>query len=1250
MQKNVRIECPRCSQPLGRFDGHIGYCAVHKWVSPLGLGYDAEARKRNDEDAARAEAERMEQIRKEQEEEELQRQQAHQRAVQKAMTVVVALCLMVAAVVFFIVRPSLNYGRAADKFSAGEYAAAQALYEGLGGYKDAPARALLCDAMIDLQEGRPEEAVAKLEQLTGEGQSDMTKQLADALIPVIWNWREKGLTPQVLLLLLDKADIIDPEGKLDIVALRLEGHTALLDGTQISTYAADANGDGEDDLIALNSDYTVSVYRMTQDGNVRIAVDNATLVACGMAFGARYEETEPDYAIACYTEAYRLLPDDAIRAALAGAYRRRATDRENAGQMDAAIADARSAMETSGAAEDFTFFYDMNLRACRNGNDAATAITLWDAFAADCVGELTRFNARAQWQSDAARLHMICAAELAIQKDAGCIAELRTAQALGGDVTGAVAEAESHFAPGLTLANLRLMEIELCGADTGKAQQVHDAMSGEVRTAISEWKARGIASQDVPALIFFADQQGIDLTGVDRDAAYEEAAVAAAGKIAQHHFVDWDGNGYKELLTLDAGGKLALYGVDGTWQMRAAIETKIEGGSFDIADEAAPLVLLLSGNGDELLAVTGSSTELRTLFRESGISRYAADGSVVTFSRWLAGSIDRYSDYTYEAIGTVNRPVRTGIDWQQNDYPQPESAAAAVQRYFEARVYDIPEEAAVLTQEATRPGGFDLAALATLAAPDQPGKVLAVAYQTEEGTVLFEVTYTSGAQKIRTWVATEYADGWKVTGAADTYAPGQDTANIDYTIALMSLNEQISDTLTAKGSRRTYRLLIPASGRLRLSWQSGSKAVSRTSHSVNLYQGSLTGDTVFSYNLQPSQNRQQSKDMFVSAGLYYLTVEATVADAAAYHLTIEFDAETNVELEDNDTATRATQVAHNTAYAGNLSGSRDVDFFYFTLEEASAVNVTLGTPGNGSKSSTHVYGVFNAADGSSLCAVSMPGNVPLTETGNLYLSSGTYLVQVAKGTTYTNDEYTLTVHVHQNGTMESEANNTPETANAVPLNVDIHASIGQEGDIDCYTFTLDGDAVLQPRFTFRPTDSSSRTYVLTLMDGGRRELLKVNIGGKESSKVIAPIALTAGTYTVRIENPRFVRQDYTLHLVSVAAESAEAEPNDSAALATDLLMGSARTGVLSSEADTDFYRLTFAEPATVTLKFSFPQSANRNTAFVLTVEQNGKVQWTVNIKGDSGGIEQQIQFPAGEYYLRIKPATWLSAVYTLEIE
>ena len=1249
MENKTRIECPKCGRPLQKYNGHIGYCALHKWVSPVGAGYDAEAAEQNRQDAAALEKLRLEQERQRAEAEEQKRIGQHQSMIRKIIAVVIALALVAAAVVYYIVRPSLNYSQATKHFSSGEYEAARKQFTALGSYKEAAARAFLCEAMLDLQEGRTEDAAAKLEQMIGEGQGETARQLADALLPMMADWKAQSLSAQAELLLLSKAEIIDPNGTLNQAKLSEEAHTALLDGMQLASYAEDVDGDSGAELVVLNADYTVSVYRMTADSNLRMSVDNQTASACAMRFGNSFQDTDLDAAVACFSEAYRLLPQEGSRSALTAAYQRRSNANENAGDMAAAIADARTAMEISGTAESFSFYYEVNLRNAKNGHDAATALAIWDEFAADSVSELTRFSAKDRWQADAAQLYLARAAELAAKKDEVCIETIRTAANMGADVFDAIAEAESHFEPGLSLARLRLLEMELVGNDAAKAQQVQAAMAEEVRTAISEWKDRGISPADVPTLIFFADTHGIDLTGIDRDACYEEAAVAAAGNTTQYSFVNWDGNDYQELLALDASGRLSLYGIEESWGLVSALETNLPDSSYSIADESAPLILVLSSEKDELLAVTGTSTKLSPVFREAGIQRYKADGSAVSFSRKLEGSIARYSDYAYTAVGTENRPVRTGIDWQQNDYPQPESAAAAVQRYFEARAYDIPEEAALLTAEPTRADIFSLDALSALTAPDIPGTVSASAYLTQEGRELFEVSYSSGPQQIRTWIAVEYSDGWKLVGAADTFSAGQTDEKSGYSVPLLSLNSEVSHRITAKDSRETYRLLIPASGRLALLWQSGRKTESRTAYTVTMQRGSLTGDSVFNYELQPSLNKQQSKDMFVSAGVYYLTVEAKISGADEYRMMLSFEPETHVELENNDTPAKATPVDLNITYSGTLSSTKDVDVFYFSLDADNAVNVTLGLPGSGSKTTTHSYAVYSAADGSNLSSVSMAGNAQLSETGNLNLSAGSYLVQVSKGSSFSTDEYLLTVNAAQNGSMESEPNNTPETADTVSVNEEIHASIGKEGDVDCFTFTLDSPAVIQPRFSFTPTDSASKTYVLTVWDNSRHELLKVNIGGKESSKLIVPVALTAGTYTVKLENPRFVRQDYTLQLVCMSVGAAEQEPNNSAGLATALGIGQPFTGVLSSDADVDYYKLSFAEQTTVTLRFSFAQSTGTSTTFVLSIEQNGKAQWTSNIKGDSGGTEQTLQFAAGEYYIRVKPSTWLGAVYTIEM-
>ena len=136
---------------------------------------------------------------------------------------------------------------------------------------------------------------------------------------------------------------------------------------------------------------------------------------------------------------------------------------------------------------------------------------------------------------------------------------------------------------------------------------------------------------------------------------------------------------------------------------------------------------------------------------------------------------------------------------------------------------------------------------------------------------------------------------------------------------------------------------------------------------------------------------------------------------------------------------------------------------------------------------------------------------------------------------------------------------------------------------------------------------------------------------------------------MKIKNPRFVRQDYTLCPVSMAVDYAGIEPNDSAALAADLAVGQPRTGVLTTDADIDCRKVAFAEQTSY-IPILLWQSTNRNTAFVPTVEQNGKTQWTANIKGDSGGIEQSLRFPAGEYCFRLKSLAWLGTVYAISLD
>ena len=116
--------------------------------------------------------------------------------------------------------------------------------------------------------------------------------------------------------------------------------------------------------------------------------------------------------------------------------------------------------------------------------------------------------------------------------------------------------------------------------------------------------------------------------------------------------------------------------------------------------------------------------------------------------------------------------------------------------------------------------------------------------------------------------------------------------------------------------------------------------------------------------------------------------------------------------------------------------------------------------------------------------------------------------------------------------------------------------------------------------------------------------------------------------------------------IDAVTESSEESPGVSADPASQTGDVKAVSSETLSKADLN----TEWDDTAVTLKFSFAPTTVTSTAFVLTIEQNGKTQLTSNIKGDSGIMEQQLQFSAGEYYIRIKPSTWIGSVYTIEMK
>lgn len=1244
-------QCPKCGRTLEKYDGKIGYCPQHHWVSPPGKGYDNLAAERNRQEEEALRKSRLEKERQEQEEQERQQQEAHRSALRIAMVVVVAICLIVAAAVLFVVRPNIQYQQATKLFADGEYAKAQTKYESLSGHKDAKQRAVLSAAMVDLSENHTEEAIEKFDSLLSGGDSAVSKQLADAFLPVISNWKEKHLPPQVLLMLLQRIDHIDPQNTLDSESLLALAHVELLpDKEEIrSSYLADVNNDSQKELITLLNSCEVKVHHLDADKSQPMTVDNQIIADALMKFGEDYRQSDTDDSVSCFEKAYALQPDAQTRAALTQAYQDQAKKYEAQGDQEAALSSSYKALKTANTQESFVFYYDMNLRLSTRGQDTAQAIGSWSCFAVENETEINTFGALEKWKHDAAELYIRYAKELAAANDGGCLTQLQLAKQHGADIQPVLDELYSYFSYGLIRAKLRLMEYNQAQDDKERQSKIRASMEEEVRKAIIEWKALGVSASDVPALVYFSNVHQIEIGAADLNAIYREAALQAAGSVIYSAFVNWDNDAYEELLTLDAQGLLGFYGVRETWQRLSEIQTGLPNAGWLIPDHSIPVILILSSNKDEFLVTTVSSNILSVLFREKEISRLTIDQSTLTYSRELPGSIVRRHNFIYRASVTENRPERVGVDWQQNDYPSPVSAQDAIQRYFEARCYDIPEEVSTLVYTDANEQLFQQISLAQLPVPVSFNEVSIVPYFISDNQAMFEVSYAAKDRKVLAYIKVAHQGIWKLIGAADSFVDGLSVTEIDFSAPILCTGLKTSGSMEKRNETHTYRLMLSTSGRLSFQWEASEKNL-KDAYGVTLRKSQEDKEPLDDYLVSLNVFKQKRLPIILPAGIYYLTVKANSRELLPYRFTAIMKPDTFVEKERNDTAITATPIHLNTAYAGQLLTKNDVDYYTFTLEEDSAVNVRMTTKGIDIKSNCFQFAVLNRSGSAVLADITVPGNVLLSETDRLYLAKGKYLLRMQKSSSHTTAEYQLTVFAEPAIHTEVEYNNTMETASPLSLNQDFQGSFGIERDIDYYVFTLREHAVIQPRFTFNPLDNNSKAYELTVLNTMKVPLIKETFKGKETSKVVAPLALSAGTYYIKLENPQFVRQGYVLHLVSIGVDAVENEPNDSAALATDLALGQIRTGVLTTSADIDYYKLSFSERSTVTLAFRFPQSENKNKVYVITIEQNGKTLWSANLEGNSGGLEQQLEFPAGEYYIKIKASAWLDSVYTITVK
>lgn len=1021
----------------------------------------------------------------------------------------------------------------------------------------------------------------------------------------------------------------------------------LSSGNIISHMFDDVDGDEKEDLIVLFEDYKIKVYSEENQNNA-ILLDNKALTGYLTLFGNDLQDSKPNDSAECFKEAYKLNPTEETRKRLAECYRNISYSKEANGEYQEAVLNRKLAVETSGDEVDFDEYYNAELRYVKR-NTAQEALKEWDSFIASESFIIEKFNAQAKAIEEVGKLRIEYAIELAKEKNPAAVEVLKNTRNYPVDISQSILQCIENFTLGKERIQLRLMLIEV-SEEQHTIDEQRTLIKQETESILESWKSLGLNGHDVLQIIRLCKENEIKIT--DSTNTYREAALSTCNQhFNLHSFIDLDGNGFEELIAMTNDGTLSYWKMENDWNCKTSFETTFAKPSFILIKSDIQLVLVESENGDAFAVYGFKEGNLTKLLEETSIVDFQRDKFKITYARVLDGSITRKETFSYTLFPSNLKPVRTGIDWNKTNYNYPTSSFDTMIRWIETVFYGIPQERNLLLgSKSYSELGFSLVWAEKQEKPKTLENVVITCYWKDENIELYALTYKGEENKNKTvFVATTKDENgfWKISGTSNNYSSKTKQLEKELSNTILALNSNVV-AKDKTGVKITYQLLVPVNSKIVLNWQSGTSRNSRSAYIVRLYSKETPQKAIFDYELSTMPERQVSNPVFITAGVYFLEVERKTNDSPTYNVKIEAIPIEFIEIEENGDFATATQVTLDTTYSASLIDKKDEDYFAFNIPSSGKVSVNISAESIDNEKTRYIVGVYDKETRKLLTANEMAGNNSSIQTTNLYLGKGSYIAKISSGNYYSGDEYKLLVNYSKTDNIEQESNDSHETATPISTNREIQGSFGTSGDIDYYRFTLYRDSVVKPKFTFTPEDTNSKTFVVSIHDENQK-LYSVNLGGKENQKDLSPIVLPKGTYIVKLENPRFNGNEYKLNITTTTVNKAEAEPNDVLSQATILKMNTEVSGVLSTDADVDYYKLIVDKASNAKLNLRFNKQESRSSAFIVSIEQNGKTAWKANAKWNEGVLEQEFQFEPGEYYIKVASSTWDDEIYKLSV-
>ena len=347
------------------------------------------------------------------------------------------------------------------------------------------------------------------------------------------------------------------------------------------------------------------------------------------------------------------------------------------------------------------------------------------------------------------------------------------------------------------------------------------------------------------------------------------------------------------------------------------------------------------------------------------------------------------------------------------------------------------------------------------------------------------------------------------------------------------------------------------------------------------------------------------------------------------------------EVEDNDSFSKATSLPFSvspyekgvltTSITGDVENSWDYDYYRISLTTPGKITIKI-TP---NQSSNFEVELFNSSQNEmeDWNTVYSDEQEPVELFSN-GLRSGTYFIRISHYEGESNVvPYELAVDYTPSQNYEQEDNDSRSQANWIKTG-QIYKGYSDSYGNDYYAFTLDKSGEVKININ---RNATTRYYIkLYNNSGSEMESWYTYYQDGEGTNNVIHTGLPAGTYYVNISNydNNEYNTPYSLSVNFTESTSIETEDNDSESRADLVGIGQNFNGIISSDNDYDYYRITI--PKTMDLNFLMTRPAS--TEFEVKIfDQSYNTYKDIYTNYGTGSIDRlfNLSLKPGTYFIRI---------------